>query len=149
MRILGIDLSLTNTGLAVIDDADDLLDFKSIKTTPKERDPSRMDRIKTEVIALANTCEVVGLERGVFGPHSDSRVHEIGGLIKWALWKECFVEGQDLIIVSPMTVKKFATGSGRADKNDMLMAAAQRYTFPRDHNIADAIHIARLVATMI
>lgn len=146
MRVLGIDLSLTNTGLAVLEN-DELIEYKSIKTKPSERDPSRMDRIMVATVALANTCEMLGLERGVFGPHSDSRVHGIGALVRWALWKECFVEGDDLIILSPSTVKKFATGRGNASKPEMLAAAQARYNIPADHNIADAIHIARLVAS--
>lgn len=41
------------------------------------------------------------------------------------------------------TVKKFATGSGRADKEDMLHAAAQKFPDVEipDDNAADALHI--------
>lgn len=45
--------------------------------------------------------------------------------------------------LSPMTVKKHATGRGNASKNDMLAAAAQRWPGVRfaDDNEADARHL--------
>jgi Holliday junction resolvasome RuvABC endonuclease subunit len=40
-----------------------------------------------------------------------------------------------------LTVKKFMTGSGRAEKPDMVAAARDRGFNPNDHNCADAIAI--------
>ena len=44
----------------------------------------------------------------------------------------------ELMPVHTATLKKFATGSGRADKKDMVQAAQKRGWNPQDHNEADA-----------
>jgi Holliday junction resolvasome RuvABC endonuclease subunit len=44
----------------------------------------------------------------------------------------------ELMPVHTATLKKFATGSGRADKKDMVQAAKERGWEPQDHNEADA-----------
>lgn len=50
--------------------------------------------------------------------------------------------GKSLIPVSATTVKKFWTGNGRANKNEMLVLAAERgFSSVKDHNECDAIAI--------
>lgn len=44
--------------------------------------------------------------------------------------------------VNPGTLKKHATGSGRADKEEMLLAAQQRGLLVTDHNACDAFWLA-------
>jgi Holliday junction resolvasome RuvABC endonuclease subunit len=44
----------------------------------------------------------------------------------------------ELMPVHTATLKKFATGSGRANKKDMVKAAQNRGWSPQDHNEADA-----------
>ena len=44
----------------------------------------------------------------------------------------------ELMPVHTATLKKFATGSGRANKKDMVQAAIRRGWNPQDHNEADA-----------
>lgn len=44
--------------------------------------------------------------------------------------------------VNPATLKKFATGDGRADKAAMIRACVERYRYdPVDDNAADACHL--------
>ncbi len=47
--------------------------------------------------------------------------------------------GIELMSVHTSTLKKFATGSGRASKNDMVQAARQKGWDPTDDNEADAV----------
>lgn len=52
------------------------------------------------------------------------------------------VHGKSLIPVSATTVKKFWTGSGKANKTQMLMLAAERgFESVQDHNECDSIAI--------
>jgi len=44
--------------------------------------------------------------------------------------------------VNVVTLKKFATGNGKADKNEMMAACMDRYRFqPRSHDEADAFFL--------
>lgn len=46
------------------------------------------------------------------------------------------------ILINPTTVKKWATGNGRADKDEMIRFCKQRWNIiPVDDNEADATHI--------
>lgn len=44
--------------------------------------------------------------------------------------------------IAPATIKKAVTGSGRADKNEMIDAIRERGYLPEDDNVADAIGCA-------
>lgn len=47
--------------------------------------------------------------------------------------------------VAPPTVKKFVTGSGRADKGKMMLAVYMRWKFEvPNHDVADAYTLARI-----
>lgn len=71
---------------------------------------------------------------------------ELGGMMKLALGS-VFHEHIErrLHAVAPATVKKFVTGSGRADKDKMMMAVFKRWGFePDTHDVADAYVLARI-----
>jgi Holliday junction resolvasome RuvABC endonuclease subunit len=56
--------------------------------------------------------------------------------------EQCHFRGVTLALVHPMTLKKFATGSGRADKAAMLAGAQARWgKHIKDHNEADALWV--------
>lgn len=49
--------------------------------------------------------------------------------------------------VAPPSVKKFVTGSGRADKDKMMLAVYMRWKFEApNHDVADAYTLARIAA---
>jgi len=49
--------------------------------------------------------------------------------------------GWEISSVSPMTIKKAVTGTGRASKKDMVEYIQKRYPEVTDHNEADALGI--------
>jgi len=51
--------------------------------------------------------------------------------------------GFEIMPVHSLTLKKFATGSGRADKEVMIQKAIEAGFNPADDNEADAIHLLR------
>lgn len=53
----------------------------------------------------------------------------------------CVKHGKNYISVHSATLKKFATGSGRASKEEMVLTAEQRYGKVQDDNQADALHL--------
>lgn len=138
--LAGIDYSLTSPAICVYDTEKGDFSYKSVEMYfrsnlarfdtfsegrlhgsnhgPWECEIDRYDDISTWALSVLNRHQVtqVFLEGYSFG--STGRVFNIAentGLLKHKLWK-------DLIhceVLAPTTVKKFATGSGRASKEDM------------------------------
>jgi len=58
---------------------------------------------------------------------------------------DIFLEGRDIEVlnhVHPTSLKKFATGSGRADKSEILLKAREIYPDCENHDEADAIFLS-------
>lgn len=53
----------------------------------------------------------------------------------------CDTYGISMTVVSPMTIKKHWTGTGKAKKPDMLKVTQRKYPTVKDHNESDAIAI--------
>jgi hypothetical protein len=66
---------------------------------------------------------------------------ELCGIIKYhalAIWKV------PVLMLAPTSLKSFATGKGKASKDDMMRAAHKYGYYPETHDEADAFHAARL-----
>lgn len=118
--------------------------MRLVKTTPKDGlDEHRRALILRELRRTCRKCKpnLVVIEEYAFSRHSRSRsqLAELGGCVKQ------YLHTHDVLFtsMSSMTIKKFATGNGRAEKAEMV-AAAQAID-PRivDDNVADALHLAR------
>jgi len=162
---MGLDLSITGTGVVVYEGEASLV-FGNVlcerhpKTAPFDRptresglaangtfygtDMERIDFILRKVKRAWRTYQpiIVGIEAYAFGARGRglSILHELGGVVKWWLHK------QEALVVtySPSDIKKFATGKGTANKEEMV-AAAWGFGFKNTHddNSCDAFHIAR------
>lgn len=146
-RWMGIDPSLTNTGIVVVRNGKAIGNLLATTRPDKERehdDQQRIDFIAKEVMAR---CEhfrptMVGIENHAFGiQHGDTRPHEVAGVIKLELWRA----GIPFVVKGISEVKKFATGNGRASKEQMVAAAlAEGFKQGKNHNLADAYFVAKL-----
>jgi crossover junction endodeoxyribonuclease RuvC len=138
---LGIDQSLTGTGLCVLSAAGKLV--SSALVTPDHlRDGARLVFIKKAVASMLSGVEFVAMEG--YSYNSVGHVFElgeIGGVLKVLL-----VEHEiSYIIVPPVLVKKFATGTTHADKDAMLSAAIRRgHDFGKNDDQADAFFLAHI-----
>ncbi|MEU1552109.1 crossover junction endodeoxyribonuclease RuvC [Streptomyces scabiei] len=75
---------------------------------------------------------------------------ELGGAMKLAL-AEVFPDHIErrVHVVAPTQVKKFVTGSGRAEKDKMMMAVFMRWQHESSsHDAADAYSLARIAAAL-
>lgn len=142
-RILALDLSLTSTGYAVARDG-----MRAGTLPPgNRRGCARLDWIARAVINLAVTdpaAHLVALEGYAFGrPNQAHQIGELGGAVRLELWRR----GMPYIEVPPSTVKKYATGSGAAKKEQMLAEAIRRLGYQgSSHDVADALWIHAVVS---
>ena len=150
MMFLGLDLSLTGTGIALIDDAGNLVYTKTCKN--KLRDAPRLDYIRQEVdeaICIGESLSpnlLTAIEGYAYGATGKAfEIGELGGVIKHLL----YVRGgrqisQDpYLIVTPQAVKKWATGMGRGGKVPVGVALYKQFDLEfSDDNAADAYILA-------
>lgn len=150
MRIIGIDPSLTATGIAIIENGEwIMLDVLANKLRGHER----MDYILTNLADIFHTLQkgdIVVME----GPSYNSqgqRSHELAGmwwLIRQEMW---YFPDITVVIVPPTTRAKYASGRGNAGKAEVYEAIQAQ--FPdltiKDHNVGDAIILASMAARRI
>lgn len=123
----GIDLSVTNTGLAVVEYLGDskfsLIDVKSIAPNPRTKGfNKKLESLEcfifaTESFSSIKDSKFFVLENYSFGsPGRLTDLAELAGLYKGHIIRGL---GKSYDVIAPQTVKKIITGSGRADKNEV------------------------------
>nr|DAY34791.1 MAG TPA: RuvC [Bacteriophage sp.] len=123
----GIDLSVTNTGLAVVEYLGDskfsLIDIKSIAPNPRTKGfNKKLESLEcfifaTESFSSIKDSKFFVLENYSFGsPGRLTDLAELAGLYKGHIIRGL---GKSYDVIAPQTVKKIITGSGRADKNEV------------------------------
>jgi crossover junction endodeoxyribonuclease RuvC len=118
MNVVGIDLSLTSTGVAIMD--------TPLVITPLSKGISRLVDIRDTIMSLLSAVEepVVMVEGYSFASRN-SHAHalgELGGVIRVALY-EAGIRYAD---VPPTSRAKFATGRGNAGKSEVVSAVSAR-----------------------
>lgn len=133
MSVLGLDLSLTSTGVAT---ASWTRPVRPKKLTGYPRLRYIRGAILDLVIEAAPTLVVV--EGPSYGSVSRSQ-HERGGLW-WLLCEVIDDAGIPIAVAPPKNIKKYATGNGNADKDAVLLAACRRFGwFEGGNDEADAL----------
>lgn len=129
MRLAGLDLSLTGTGICTVDDGARV--FK-----PKTVGVVRLDQILFTVLEAVNNADLVVVEGYSYASTNNAhQLGELGGLVRHGLWKH----GIAYVVVQPSSLKKFGANNGNAKKADMLAAAIRGgYDGPNDDNCVDA-----------
>ena len=116
--VVGIDPSLRATGLALPDG--ELLTIKTPACSTLDDRIERIRHIVGQVIARVRIGALVVIEGPAFGMNNNA-THELAGLW-WELVVRLAESGNQVAVLSPGQLKKFATGNGRATKPDMRMA---------------------------
>lgn len=138
---LGLDLSLSRTGIATIAGH-----THSIVPRAGAKDPAR--RLHEIIEALdpylrIGEPKIAVLEAYSYGGHQGrtmARLAELGGAVRMRLFELDipFVE------IPPATLKKWATGHGNATKDEMLVAACEKGGSPSNDDEADAFLLRAL-----
>lgn len=161
MRYMGIDQSLTGTGVVIIEN--NVIIHQQLLTTKKTKNTKcpTIDYTR-RLIILKNTIKelivsfgigMIAMEGIAFGAKGRA-IFDIGGLSH--LLREAFIElDKPFIIVPPATLKKFWTGKGNANKGDMINAAKDKgesITILEkdefDNNIVDSLALCRLCVSI-
>jgi len=120
-RVVGIDLSLTGTGLAAITTgaSGPVLDVQTIKSSGRKNDTLRQRReriyqIASRVAQFAAGAELSVIEGPSFLSQGGSNWDRAG--LWWSVVDLLMLEPIDIAVAPPTVVKKFAAGKGNADK---------------------------------
>ncbi|CPR79404.1 crossover junction endodeoxyribonuclease RuvC [Mycobacteroides abscessus] len=154
--VLGIDPSLTNTGLAVLTDgrptALHSIGWHSSSSSSFEDRAERILALKRDVLAWIDThasdAALAVIEGPIPGGNTDTAYLFDRGGFWWQLYPALRRRKIPVAVVNPNTRPGWATGT-KADKTMILQAVRQWY--PRvkilNHDIADALIMA-LMGTM-
>src|SRR5687768_1074608 len=136
---MGLDLSLRSTGVCVWDG--DVVYTCTIQIPDLPGQPERrIHRIAKRIREITDRYDPVfiAIEGYAFSRNNNwaAIIHELGGVVKNRLYlgKHLFT------LLPPNSLKLYATGNGRASKEDMIRAAAP-WLETRDDNQADALHL--------
>ncbi|WP_051750079.1 hypothetical protein [Phycicoccus jejuensis] len=150
-RVLGLDLSLAATGLALIDTDDRLVVDTWTHGTKPGPDTitgrlTRLDAITSQVTCL-DRIDLVVIEGPSLGQRAQSGTFERAGLW-WLTVNRLDQDGVRVVEVPPSTLKRYATGKGNASKDAVLLAVARRYPHVdvKSNDEADALVLAAMGA---
>lgn len=150
---VGIDLSLTNTGIAIWREGDGV-SLHSIKSSGHKEDTLRQryqrlggvtDEVMSSVMPLTGKVSVC-IEAPIFSAKG-GHAHDRSGL--WWSVVTSLLEEYPLTEIRPQELKIFATGKGNASKGAVVDAVARRWSHVEtggDDNLADALVLAALGA---
>lgn len=147
MKILGIDQSLTSTGICVLEN-EKLVLSKLIAS--KKKGVDRIIEIKNEIIKIFNEFnpDFTAIENYSFTPNRGKafELGELAGVIKITLAEL----GRPAIVIYGTQIKKFATGDGHADKSLIMLQVYKKYNIEfNNNNLADAFVIAKIMENIV
>lgn len=144
---VGIDASLTSCGVYCHPTVGDEWFGWSLQSTARDGlDTTRITYFAKDIIDALNNLRIVNITFEDYGPINKfagkiTQRAELCGIIKHQAlltWKV------PIIMLSPPALKSFATGNGKATKEQMVSAAAKFGYYPDTDDEADAFHASRL-----
>lgn len=127
MSVIGLDLSLRSTGVCVIQDGEaECVTIGSRVEAQWWEFPARVEGIVSDVLEWASVAEpAVFIESPAFAAKGRALDRMFGAW--WLAVSELVKHGVTVRRVTPGQLKKFATGSGSANKEQVLLAVDRRY----------------------
>lgn len=154
---VGLDLSLTGTGLVILKDGE-ILKQVLIKSKPRGDSPAdeiiRLMKIRDDIMSFiddvpVNEIELVAIEGLAFAITKTSSIMQLAALnymVREALYNRCL----SFVLVSPTSLKKFITGKGVGQKDVMMLETYKRYGVTLlDNNVCDGYGLARCAEAAI
>jgi crossover junction endodeoxyribonuclease RuvC len=131
IRVVGLDLSLTSTGIAIVDlESVPVWDVRTIESKGKETASlderrRRLSALREQITTCARAATLVVIEQPAYSRTVGS-MHDRSGLW-WLVVDELASWGIPVAEVGPTKRAKYAAGSGTAGKDTVLLAASRRY----------------------
>lgn len=152
MTVIGVDFSLTSTGVCAITDGEaECITVKSAKEDSWHEFPERVHMIGyqlSEWAAERGAAPAWVIESPAFMARSSSLDRMFGGwwLLVDYMMRDCGWEAP--LLVTPQRVKKYATNKGNAGKDEVLAAVIRRYpdVLVSGNDQADALTLAAIGA---
>lgn len=159
VHVVGLDVSLSNTGIAVLGCTPEdrwTIHTYTIPTapvhsggaTPEPLLLDRMNYVVSSIMTAAERADVIGIERPAFAAKGNA-TSTLAGLW-WLTYRRLSRLEIPIVIVSASSAKKYATNSGTAAKREVSRATVRMFpdvdTSSGDED--DALVIAALVADM-
>jgi Holliday junction resolvasome RuvABC endonuclease subunit len=152
MRIIGLDISLTSTGMS---DGDR---HQVTQTSPDDSLEYRMDRIVMRAREFANgdglslRADLAVIEAGAFSRGAQSAAAEYLSALRFMVRRELWSMSIPFAMVSPTSLKLYSTGYGNATKIQMMEAVKARHGIDLSgtlvkygrYDMADAIALAAM-----
>jgi len=122
MRLVGIDASLTSTGVCVYYEENE---YETIALKTKLKSTERLIFLRNELEVICSYADYVFLEGYSFGSKGNAlyQIGELGGIIRVRLHEM----GIKLLVVPPTQLKQFTTEKGNATKELMAAWAQKRW----------------------
>jgi crossover junction endodeoxyribonuclease RuvC len=144
---VGIDQSYTGFAITAIDKKGN---YYTEVYKPDTTGIQRLADLRTYAEEFLSEFEVekVALEGYAYGSKTANLAGELGGMIKLMLFDlyPDTEEAQYPLIVPPTSLKKYVTGKGRVEKNQILLSVYKKWDVEfTDDNAADSYGLARLV----
>ena len=148
-KTIGLDLSLTGAGVAVIDQSGRLIRSELVgsKPDPNTGDLTRFARHAQTILghALPSPEDLIAIEEYAFSGNGLTRLAELGGIVKYKMLTEFGIPPERICVCHNSTLKKFLTGKGNAQKDLILMSVLKNWGMEfRDDNLADAWGLAAI-----
>lgn len=135
MNIVGLDLSLTATGICTASRCETV----TVKSTGMRRLLDIREQLVDRGICAADLVVLEGYSFGSRQSHAHA-LGELGGHIRLCLYSAEI----PYVDVAPALLKKFATGKGNANKDQMVATAARAGCPADDNNAVDAWWLRQL-----
>jgi Holliday junction resolvasome RuvABC endonuclease subunit len=151
MKYVGVDPSITNTGVVVLDDkglVQTVANTNSIKT--RQDDYLKLRDIADYVVntiamavSMPDTATIYYEDYSYNSVNRTYRMGELGGVLR----SELIMHFGSINLIAPRQLKKFATNNGAADKELMIYMAKRESEFIRNlpkvsSDICDAYYLA-------
>jgi len=118
MNILGIDLSLTSTGISVNGETGTI--------TTQAKGAERLSIISLAILdaVIDNSIEIVAIEGYSFASRNSQAfsIGELGGVVRTRLWERNI----PFVDIPPTCRAKFATGRGNAAKTEVMSSISAK-----------------------
>lgn len=142
---LGLDLSLTATGIVLLGTDGQLLQHRTVRTEPGQPAGRRLALIVDEVVDSWRRWQpalVAAEQQAMHAKFAASAIGEVHGAVKYGLAKAGLPVP---LYVAATTLKKYATGRGNGEKSDVKMAILEKWKERMTQNDqADAYVLARI-----